>query len=560
MSDLTHTPTLGILLRSSSDWSYWFTQFKFQALSKNVWERVNPDSSPNGNLQDHFANRPSFPRNLPTNAAEGTPNREPTTKQLAAYEAELARWKVIDNDYQVKATRLQHMYNWTMATVDARLLAPAMILLSTGEDQLLQALIKQIKSELAPTDSHTKELVRAEYRASLDTARQATVDPMTWFHEWNMVYMKAKAYALPEILGVLGTMDWLDAVGQKLAPDWAQRQKQDIIGAQVLGADVVGLEKISRVFSAILSKQGTRAYSSGVYATMGQSASNPPAKDRPNNQAPRTAHKCPCRNPTAKQHLWTPETCRVLLGAIGGSSTKLSPAKKSEIILRLHTRTFTELRATLAKDGLKIPLKESVSSASSVTPFPGGVIAALLDPTLLNYTPGVYSTVDFGVHPLSGSTILDNGAALHLVNSADLLEPGLFHLVKHLETVEAGTQAFPISGRGTRVLKKILNGACGALTEDLTLQDVAVVEGFHLNIISEARLQQKGVWYLGLDNTLRVGTLKESTLLASLTRNFNLTFVEYKPVTAYPTLAMTTMPSHKRSSWATHPRHDSEEL
>jgi hypothetical protein len=43
------------------------------------------------------------------------------------------------------------------------------------------------------------------------------------------------------------------------------------------------------------------------------------------------------------------------------------------------------------------------------------------------------------------------------------------------------------------VLKGLLNGARGEGTEDLTLTDVAVVEGFYVNIVSEARLLQSGV-------------------------------------------------------------------
>jgi hypothetical protein len=43
-----------------------------------------------------------------------------------------------------------------------------------------------------------------------------------------------------------------------------------------------------------------------------------------------------------------------------------------------------------------------------------------------------------------------------------------------------------IIGRGTRVLKGLVNGARGKGTEDLTLIDVAVVEGFYVNIVFEA--------------------------------------------------------------------------
>jgi len=116
--------------------------------------------------------------------------------------------------------------------------------------------------------------------------------------------------------------------------------------------------------------------------------------------------------------------------------------------------------------------------------------------------------MDFDAHPLSESTILDNGAAVHLVNNLDLIEPGSFVKTSGIDCVEAGTQSFLIFGKGTRRIRSILNGERGERTEDLILRDVAVVERFHVNIVLEARLDQVGLWYLGLDTTLRMGTLE----------------------------------------------------
>ena len=61
------------------------------------------------------------------------------------------------------------------------------------------------------------------------------------------------------------------------------------------------------------------------------------------------------------------------------------------------------------------------------------------------------------------------------------------------ECVEARTSSLPIIGRGKRVLKNVLDRARGLNTKDLVLSDVVVVEGFHVNIVLEARLRQVGV-------------------------------------------------------------------
>ena len=94
------------------------------------------------------------------------------------------------------------------------------------------------------------------------------------------------------------------------------------------------------------------------------------------------------------------------------------------------------------------------------------MIETLSDPI---ESPGVYNLMDFNAHLLSDSTILDNGAATHLVNSADRLVPGSFRPADPTDTVEAGTQAFPISGRGARLFKNALHRKRGLFIEDLLL-------------------------------------------------------------------------------------------
>jgi hypothetical protein len=54
--------------------------------------------------------------------------------------------------------------------------------------------------------------------------------------------------------------------------------------------------------------------------------------------------------------------------------------------------------------------------------------------------------------------------------------------------VETGLSSLLIIGRGTRVLKGLLNRAHREGTEDLTLINVAIIEGFYINIVSKARL------------------------------------------------------------------------
>ncbi|KAG5951281.1 hypothetical protein E4U58_001212, partial [Claviceps cyperi] len=97
---------------------------------------------------------------------------------------------------------------------------------------------------------------------------------------------------------------------------------------------------------------------------------------------------------------------------------------------------------------------------------------AILDPlTIKEPTPqSVFTTTENHNHMLAHSTLFDNCGAMHVVNNEAFLEPGSFRLTFG-DYLEAGTTSFPIFGRGTRIIKNILNGKNGPCTENLVLND-----------------------------------------------------------------------------------------
>ena len=74
-----------------------------------------------------------------------------------------------------------------------------------------------------------------------------------------------------------------------------------------------------------------------------------------------------------------------------------------------------------------------------------------------------------------------------------MLEPGTFIKATINESVKAGLSALLIIRRGTRVMKRALSSESGPITTDLILEDIIIIEGFHINIVLEARLLESGV-------------------------------------------------------------------
>jgi hypothetical protein len=65
--------------------------------------------------------------------------------------------------------------------------------------------------------------------------------------------------------------------------------------------------------------------------------------------------------------------------------------------------------------------------------------------------------LDFSRYLLLQSTLLDNYSTIYLVNSKELIDPRTFVKAKINDYVEAGTTIIPITRRGTRMIKNIIN-------------------------------------------------------------------------------------------------------
>jgi hypothetical protein len=124
---------------------------------------------------------------------------------------------------------------------------------------------------------------------------------------------------------------------------------------------------------------------------------------------------------------------------------------------------------------------------------------------------------------LALSTFLDNCGLLHLVNDEHLLVPESFRPA-YDKYVKAGTILFPVKSHRTRIIKDVIKNLDGS-TFNLILHDVAVVDNFYCNIVSENRLAKAGIWFCGFDATFRTGNLKENRIICQLKKQHNLCFL-----------------------------------
>ncbi|KAK6579764.1 hypothetical protein PZA11_008000 [Diplocarpon coronariae] len=344
--------------------------------------------------------------------------------------------------------------------------------------------------------------------------------------------------------------------------------------------------QLSRALAGIESNKAIDNKGLAVFATReslldAETPSQAPAsssRNRSTSSRREIRPKCPCGG--SKNHYWKPQDCRKLLYAMDGRKENMKALPSREEVLRIQKALnagdqFKGLRAWLKENNIAVIAIDKFKGKASASGEDGSgnkrensPVFTVMDPSAFDAFEesfNVYHLSKLERHPLSLSTLLDNCAATHIVNSKDLLVAGTFKPSgDSQQCVEAGTSRLPIIGRGDRYMADSLLQRDGS-PMGMTLRNVAVIEEFTTNIISERLLADKGFWYSGVDLTLRSGSIGDSVKRAQLERRHNLVFFEYKPVNyldlpnmlqrdfsalmAFPT-AETTLHNRFQSSYA----------
>lgn len=591
----------------------WYNQLQYHANTTQIWPYVDPEGSKRSEIYSSQLYNPTFEEfrtkyreqedeayaavlkdweKLPPEQKGNKPlQKTKSDSELdTEYERELKRLPLQQLERSQMSSKLATLREWINKSVGKAILANAQTKLVMEQDFTTRGLVKEIKLHYGPTETSIKTAVIQRYNEVLAQAEQGNVKPERWYYDWLEAFHDARIYKASEVEGVVAVKTFLKALNSKMANPWANTKLQEIIEKDTWGEEIRSLEHYGNLFHAMLEENRVSASAggSGIFTTLG---GNPPpprnsSESRPRRSGDRRSggHKCPCLPTYSAKHPHKPADCDTLKTAITGKpvgrvTSNMESDRRENILKKLEFPQYKDLRAQLTKQGLLDAAGKPKGASPQGLSRGQNISAAVIDPALLDQSVfGVYSTLSLGRHPFADSTLVDNCGATHLVNSRDLIVPGTYRRATDGETVEAGTTSFPVSGFGTRVIKSVLLDDFGERCIDLTLENVAVVEGFHLNIVSEARLRKKGIWYCGFDVSLRMGDMSNSYVIAKLESQSNLIFLEYKATTNYPSVPIeipvspagimmfpTLQPKQRPRAWKPsvdylRPRKDSEEL
>ena len=105
----------------------------------------------------------------------------------------------------------------------------------------------------------------------------------------------------------------------------------------------------------------------------------------------------------------------------------------------------------------------------------------------------MFLTIDWSYYLYSNSILVDNCGALYIVNNKDLFKLGTFYKASDSNIVYIGTTLFPINRYSRCIIYKVLDSKNGSNTKDLILEDIALIEGFYINIILETYFGKAGI-------------------------------------------------------------------
>jgi hypothetical protein len=160
-------------------------------------------------------------------------------------------------------------------------------------------------------------------------------------------------------------------------------------------------------------------------------------------------------------------------------------------------------------------------------------VAVLINPNVMQnpISHKIYAVRSFSKHSLALSIFLNNYSLLYLVNDEHLLMPESFRPIYN-KYVKAETTLFSVKSHKTRIIKNIIKNLNGS-TFNLILHNVAMVDNFHCNIMSENRLAKTEVWFCGFNATLRTGNLQKNRIICQLEKQHNLCFLQYIQNSSY---------------------------
>ena len=251
-----------VALVTKYDWPEWYNELRMAAEERLVWTHIDPEAAPS----DYMTKPPVRPtyKEPAENATEKELNAADRnySRKLKDYSIEIHDWNALHQHYLA-------ISQWVKSTVKKEYLwaAHSRIDDSPDKSKSLQNVLKELKKHYQPAETAMRTIVRERYQMVLANASKGGVAPEAWYQECSAAYALAKVHKIPEVEGPLATKTFLKAVGERLAPQWAQIKLVEHVETEISGGTTRTLMELASFFleqvnSGALSTAKQRSFTS----------------------------------------------------------------------------------------------------------------------------------------------------------------------------------------------------------------------------------------------------------------------------------------------------------
>ena len=433
----------GEKLKDSAQWQSWHQRVKVFAQRRDIWDLCNPDAD---ELHRPEALREPIAPDYPDDGSQE--DKRDWRDRLEVYKIKANRW-----DRQRKS--LNELDDLIINSLDASL-REAVMKCETPYDRLVY-----LSKRFARSDAYTEE-IRMKWKVV--SAQKPAGDVEKWLVSWVELYEQAVSLKISETASA--NKDFLQAVKEVL-PIWWQAKFHEI----VMEKASIETQNLIESFRSTYREIGPNALSAreapkGSFSTW---QGHPEAKQETGNEVKNLLFEqrpCPCG---IKSH--SPAKCYYLNAKMRPSGWRKEKRWADKIEREFAADPAWEKWAREAVE--KANLKNTSNSSNATLIRPGNM---------------AFSSQAIGpaAASLKKRWILDSGSNVHVCNEKSrFVDLQLCHEV--LATGEGDTA---VIGRGTVRLTGV--DPISKQERVITLSDACFAPGFHVNLVSYAKLKDKG--------------------------------------------------------------------
>lgn len=515
------------ILKYSTDWAYWYDQLRWYAAQRGVWQYIDPDSTkelvldpfpaPDQLIEERYLSLlERYTRDL--KAAEEAGSEPPimprkpvstTDEEIdRLLQFELDKWTIKEKTYARLCTEYGNVVDLLHNTVDdswLRIIAP-------NED--LRHTVVQLRKRIFVTKRQEEDDVRQAYRKAINSTNDRSVNPETWYKEWEFARRRGEEHKIPEVQGTLALTDFLTAAG-RLLPGFASRWLTSIHGLEVADPErLPTLETLGLDFLSISrARKALPKVSAEAFAIQAQQSTE--------------SYDCPCIMPgNSRPHTFKPSQCEYVRKALLGKAFKRIRSPNDERLNacreNLEKPQWKDMVDTVKNNSQQQPQQQPEKKDDKKEEVWLGFSAFTVG---LEGTHGPFSSAMLPPYPLRDSVLLSLESNVHVTNSRDRLTD--FEPTCPGGTLYAGDTMDRVKGRGAMTFKFSLPTG---EERTFTLKNALYIPDFHTSLASHNLLRKGGFWFDGWNGWIRHG--EKGMKICQLMDKYDQHVIEYNELSS----------------------------